>query len=149
MIVLAPMLVGGDPASAVPAPPQHKVEVSKTTENKTDFRRRVGACTIQDAGGTCTISSVSTVSTTISVGGGVSAGFIAGQIGFSTTKTSSASASCTSPKLKRNDRWSAFPIGTGKYYTIWNKVGGKWVQQGGIYYAWQPHTYPDIWCGIY
>jgi len=146
---LAPTLTfGADQALAVPAPPTHKVEVSRTVKDKVDFRRLVGRCTTTD-GGTCTIGTVKSITTTVSVSGGVSVSFVAGQIGFSTSQSSSTTANCTSPKLKSGQAWSAYARGTGKYYTIWNKVSGHWVQQGGIHHAWEPHTFPDIWCGFY
>lgn len=147
-VVTPALTVGAGPAAAVPPPTTYKVTVTRTVNDNVDFSRRVASCTGSE-GTSCSITREKSVSTTIQVDGGVTSDYVAASIGFSKTKESSTSVTCNSPALKNGQTYSAFAIGTRKYYTISVLKSGSWVQVGGIKTAWEPHNYPSIWCGFY
>lgn len=133
-------------------PPTYKVVNVSTYENFVDYSRRVGLCT-PSAGGTCSITRETSVSTTVQVSLSATQGVVAGQLGFSLTRGSSTSVTCNSPKMTSSQWYSAYAVGTRKYYKIqkWQGDGlhaPKLIATSGTLAAWQPYSYPAISCSV-
>ncbi len=160
VLLAAPLLLAGGLSSAHAAtsvccyvpPPTYKVINVSTYGNWIDFSRRVALC-YPGAGGTCSITRESSVSTTVETSLSASKGVIAAQLGFSLSQSSSTSVTCNSPVMKAGQRYEAYAVGTEKFYQIQKWQGDglghvKLLGTSGTLEAWQPYSYPAIYCRV-
>ena len=168
MVCLAAVAVGGvafaSPAAAlgplrVPAPPQYTttwVVVDKTTVAGTyvDKTRPVASCSA-GAGGTCTISRATAVSTTVQTSLGYSKSGVAASIGFSLTRMSTTTVTCVSPRMRAGQTYVGYSEGTAKHYRIQEWHGSSFpggsaqlAATSGLLLAYQPYNYSAIYCQV-
>lgn len=92
-----------------------KHEVINKTSKSTYGSQRLSYCTVGRTGATCTVAKTVTATRSIAVDLGFSRAEVAGKLNVSASNSVSIAVSCTSPKLKAGERWSAYP--TGKAFT--------------------------------
>jgi hypothetical protein len=134
----------------------YKVVDVRTANNWVDFSRRVARCTAATPGTTCTISRALAVGTTVQAALGYSQSGVAGNLGFSLSRMSTTTVSCTSPKLRHGQSFLGYPEGTRKLYKIekWqtssssNAPAPKLVAASGTLSGFQPFGYPAIYCRV-
>lgn len=84
-------------------------------------------------GGSCTFSQTVSVTTTIAVGLGMTRGWVAGNISFSSAASQSFSVQCTVPITRSGQVARLYPRGTTKHYYIVHEVtsgvGNPWIVQ--------------------
>jgi hypothetical protein len=132
-----------------------KIINSSTSQNSVNFSKRVAVC-YPGGGGTCNISRGTSVGTTITTALGWSQSGIAASLGLSLSATSSTSVSCTSPKMSSGQYYSAYPVGIYKSYIIQESETNSAVNAppphviatSGWLGAWQPYTYPALYCRV-
>lgn len=159
-VILA--LTLAQPASAATKSPD-SISLTKwwTVVNKVDASpwvdttRPVARCT--NDGSTCTLTSATAVGTTIQVSLGYTKAGVAGQIGYSLTRTSTTSVACTSPKLAAGQAFMAYAEGNAMEYRIQEWSGGsyngkpipaKLEATSGWLIAFQPYPYPALVCRV-
>lgn len=84
--------------------------------------QRIGDCTIETKGGTCTISSGMSATRTVQLALGASRDNISAQLSPSSTTTQSVTAGCTSPAMAAGKVWTAWPTGNLWQYRINKRV---------------------------
>ncbi len=83
----------------------------------TNKSQKLGFC-YSENGGTCTISKGTTSTRTFQGELEIPVKRIAAIIGISQSTSVSVSVSCTSPKLKKDQRWVAWPVGSNHKYKV-------------------------------
>jgi hypothetical protein len=117
--VLAAGLLAAAPATADTAPERpvyattYKVIEKTYVSNHVDTAHVLARC--YSSGGTCTITSGKTATTTINVSLGWSRAGVAGGLGISSASAVTVSVGCTSPKLASGKAWTAYAV--GRYFT--------------------------------
>ena len=132
-----------------------KVIVLSTSSPVADFTRPVARCTAS-AGSTCTISQAAAVSTTVQASLGYSNYGVASSLGFSLSRTSSTTVSCSSPRLAAGQSYVGYAQGTQKQYWIqeWQTNSSisapppHLVATSSLLTAFQPFSYPAIYCRV-
>ena len=132
-----------------------KVIVLSTSSPVADFTRPVARCTAS-AGSTCTITQAAAVSTTVQVSLGYSNYGVASSLGFSLSRTSTTSVSCSSPRLGAGQSYVGYAQGTQKRYWIqeWQTNSSisapppHLVATSSLLTAFQPFAYPSIYCRV-
>jgi hypothetical protein len=105
--------------------PKYEVMSTAKATNHVDWGQTLGSCTALSNGITCTVTKLRSSTNTVQTKFSVSKGWVTGELGYSYAGTTSMSVSCTSPKLKKNQTFSAYPKGTMYYYKIKKTFGGK------------------------
>lgn len=118
-------LVNGDSAETMGAPfktykMKNKKKVSSNYVNKGQV---LAKC--QSSGGHCAIDSTKSATRTIGLSLGASRKWAASQLSISSAKSTSLSITCTSPRLKKNQTWKAYPLGTRWSYKIQSQLYGS------------------------
>ncbi|PZE90772.1 hypothetical protein DEJ00_08420 [Curtobacterium sp. MCLR17_039] len=118
-------LTGAQTASAVPVHTDsdigtytQRTVINKTSKHAYNKKDRLSYCDVSRTGATCTVSKSTTATRSIAVDLGITRSEVAGKLNISASSSVAISVSCTSPKLKKGERWSAYPNGTAFSYNI-------------------------------
>ncbi|MFD2841110.1 hypothetical protein ACFSYH_11115 [Populibacterium corticicola] len=123
-LLLCGSLAAAAPAAALsckPTVPRGTCTVSevKRISTKTNQKgRQLGSCRVTTANSTCTVSLSTSATRTVQSDFGLSADWVSGKLGITASKTSTISTSCTSPKLKAGQTYSAWVNETVYTYRI-------------------------------
>jgi len=86
--------------------------------------QRIGDCTIETKGGTCTISSGMSATRPVQLALGASRDNISAQLSLSSATTQSVTVGCTSPAMAAGKVWTAWPTGN-----LWQYRSNKRVHE--------------------
>jgi hypothetical protein len=108
----------------------------------------VGVC-YASVGSTCSITVGESLTTTVATSLGFSKKLVAASMSFSLSRTSTISVSCSSPKLKKNQKYIAWRLGVTKLYRVSQNVshvGGAKRTTSKRLLAWQPYKGIQVRC---
>jgi hypothetical protein len=129
------------------APVSYRAVDVTTRSSNINFNSQVGSCS--NPGGTCTISTGKSLSTTVGVAFNLSPSVVADKINFSLSATSTTTVGCTSPRLSSGQTFRAFRVGVRRYYRLQKVSGTAVLATSSLLTAWQPYSYTAIHCTIY
>ena len=134
-------LAAGGPVAAAPMPPPHHPlyrysDIKTKTGTTLTALGRIASCS--NPGGTCTITKVSTRSTSVETAFDLSAKTVASHVGVTITTTSSVSVGCTSRTLKKGELFVAYTHGNATSYVI-HESGPDGNHTSGTLHAYRPY----------
>lgn len=115
------VLAGTQAASAVPAHVDSDIgtytkhEMINKTSKSGHGSQKLTYCVVARDNATCSVAKTTTATRSIAVDLGFSRAEVAGKLNVSASNSVSVQVSCTSPKLKKGEHWTAYP--TGKTYS--------------------------------
>lgn len=147
--------VSGSEAAAAACCAPIPIQVTYTTINKSYYADQnnpggpVASCTA--ANSTCALNVTQSSSTQIATSLGYSKAGVAANLQFTLNRTVSASATCTSPKLKAGQKYVAYRTGRQAMYKIQKKTvdpaaGTTKYQTSGWLFSWEPYKGAHIDC---
>ena len=139
------------PQEESPSPASRVINAKRVSTSYTDYKQPIGSCSVGKKGGTCTIAAGRTATASISTSLGVSKSVISGTVGFSASTSYTITVSCSSPKLKSGESWTAWPTGDRWVYKVqkgWKYPPNTFVAEktSGTLYAFKPHKNAIV-CG--
>jgi hypothetical protein len=154
IVAAASLVLSGGAAHAGPPAPQPPVQSWKAINisyysNYNNPGGPVASCT--NPGSTCALTVTQSVSTTIATKLGYSKAGVAADISFQLSRTVSAAATCTSPKLRSGQKYVAYRTGRQAMYQIrhtYTYDGKTTVTTSGWLFSWEPYTGAHIDCYV-
>ena len=98
--------------------PKYAIVSKSSRSNYVDKTQVLGSCRALSNGTSCSISQLNASTNTVQTSFTVSKGWVTGQLGYSYSATTSISVTCNSPKMKKGQRFVAYPTGTRYSYKI-------------------------------
>lgn len=118
---------------AVPASADSAVQTWVINKSKAssviNYSQTMATCRVGSNGSTCTISRGKSATRTITATLGMSRAGVASSLGISSASAVTVSTSCTSPKMRAGQTWSAYPVGDRWSYRI-HKRTSRFSNQG-------------------
>ncbi len=139
-----------------PPPPSYSYALLHKVKH-VDYVRKsqvLSRCKAVTAGSICTIVRTEASQRTWGLALGATKGYVSGTLNFSTSNTVTVGVNCTSPRLKKNQVYYAWPLGSYYGYKIrrterygaYNKVVG--VTTSGTEHSFNPYS-SGVACGTH
>ncbi|HEX5753727.1 MAG TPA: hypothetical protein VFZ09_46490 [Archangium sp.] len=118
---------GGDPSCMTARSSNWGREVGDIVKetSQVKFEDYITYCVAVTGGGTCTISKTETKSSSVTVGAGISIGWLTSQLSYSWVNEKSVTVSCTSPTLNAGQQFWAYPTGTRYKFSTFAQFFGQ------------------------